>query len=62
MPHPATFMTVTLMLPGIGVLLALLMKTCRKPMTVTGVVEVVKVVTAALSYMGKDTMDGLLVI
>jgi len=38
LPHPATFITVTFMFP-VGLLLStLLMKTCRNPTMVTGVV------------------------
>jgi hypothetical protein len=38
LPHPATFITVTFMVPVVPVPLALLMKTCKKPTTVTRVV------------------------
>ena len=45
LPQPATFMTVTFMFPVIRP--ALLMKTCRKAMTVTAVVGAVNVVTVS---------------
>jgi hypothetical protein len=43
LPHPAMFMTVTFMFPL--PLSTLLIKTCKKPMTVTGVVPVGLIVT-----------------